>query len=69
MSQQKQHAPDALFAMDGYAAERILAKALETRDSLEAIMRTPLKSISAAAGEMERESPLFYGSGTNPTLF
>ena len=32
-------------------------------------MRRPLGNISKAAGEMERESPLFHGKGDNPLLF
>jgi hypothetical protein len=32
-------------------------------------MRRPLGDVSKKAGLIERESPLFYGSGSNPTLF
>ena len=32
-------------------------------------MRLPLKDVSEAAGIMECRSPLFYGTGNNPTLF
>lgn len=32
-------------------------------------LRQPLKDVSKASGIMERESPLFYGTGNNPTLF
>jgi hypothetical protein len=41
-----------------YTAEQLTSKLLE-----------PLGSISAKAGEMERNAPLFHGTGCNPTLF
>ena len=36
---------------------------------LTAAMRQPRASISAKAGRMEREAPLFFGTGANPLLF
>lgn len=41
-----------------YSGEELTAKMLEAK-----------QDISRKAGEMERESPLFYGTGSNPTLF
>jgi hypothetical protein len=49
--------------------ERMEAEREQQREDLEAEMRKPLGSISDAAGGMERDSPLFYGTGSNPTLF
>jgi hypothetical protein len=37
--------------------------------SLSALWSQPLGNISAAAGELEREAPLFFGAGDNPSLF
>lgn len=44
--------------LDRYNAEQMTRK-----------LRTPLADVSKAAGILERESPLFFGSGNNPTLF
>lgn len=41
-----------------YAGEELTAKLLE-----------PLGDISKRAGRIEREAPLFFGSGDNPGLF
>lgn len=41
-----------------YSAEELGAKMLE-----------PKADISAKAGRMERDSPLFYGTGANPLLW
>jgi hypothetical protein len=38
-------------------------------EELTARMRTPKADVSAKAGRMERESPLFFGTGENPILF
>lgn len=38
-------------------------------EDLTAKLHEPGKDISAAAGRMERDSPLFYGTGENPLLF
>ena len=38
-------------------------------EELTAEIRQPLKDISRAAGNMEREAPLFFGTGDNPLLF
>lgn len=55
--------------MESADAEREAARALAACDELTARMYRPLSSISRAAGEIERESALFFGSGENPTLF
>lgn len=49
--------------------ERMEAERNQQRAELEDLMRKPLGSVSKAAGEMERNSPLFYGTGDNPNLF
>ena len=41
-----------------YTAEELTKRLLEDR-----------QSIDRAAGEMERDSPLFFGQGENPSLF
>lgn len=38
-------------------------------EQMTATMRQPLKSIDRATGILERESPLFYGTGANLALF
>lgn len=49
--------------------EREAARQDQETAEMTARMRQPLKDVSCAAGLMERESPLFLGTGTNPTLF
>jgi hypothetical protein len=48
---------------------REAARLATEAEELTAKMRTPLKDISHATGILERESPLFYGTGSNPVLF
>ena len=36
---------------------------------MEAKMREPLARIDGKVGKLERESPLFFGTGQNPSLF
>lgn len=36
---------------------------------LNCYQKHPIDNISKKAGEMEREAPLFFGTGENPTLF
>jgi hypothetical protein len=36
---------------------------------MERILREPLGNVSRKAGQMEREAPLFFGTGENPDLF
>jgi hypothetical protein len=38
-------------------------------EELTARLLEPRPTIDRAAGEMERNAPLFYGTGDNPTLF
>ena len=49
--------------------EREAARQDQETAEMTARMRQPLKDVSCAAGIMERESPLFFGAGLNPTLF
>ena len=49
--------------------DREKAAALSLADELTARLREPGRDISARSGRMERESPLFWGTGDNPTLF
>lgn len=50
-------------------SERADALAEAQREAMERTMREPLGNISRKAGQIERESPLFFGAGSNPTLF
>jgi len=49
--------------------EKMAAQQQATVDELNRILRTPLADVSKDAGQMERNSPLFFGKGENPTLF
>jgi hypothetical protein len=49
--------------------ERQIALDLAQAEEMTAKLRTPLKDVSQAAGIIERESPLFFGTGDNPSLF
>lgn len=61
---------DAFFAgMGDVAKDRAEARAVSEGQEFTAKLLEPGRSISAKAGKMERESPLFYGSGENPTLW
>ena len=53
----------------GTDAEREQARIEAEAEQLSAELRRPLADISTKAGKMERESPLFYGTGENPLLF
>ena len=53
----------------GADRERIAAQGLAQAGELTAELRRPLKDVSRATGIMEMESPLFHGTGANPTLF
>jgi hypothetical protein len=48
--------------------DREAARQLTEAEEMTAQMRTPLKDVSTAAGIMERDSPLFFGTGINPGL-
>ena len=56
-----------LFA--GCDEERSKATAEATGEALTAAMRERGRDVSAMSGKIERDSPLFFGSGDNPTLF
>jgi hypothetical protein len=55
--------------MEAAEMEREEARGLMERMELEQRMRTVKADISAKAGEMERNAPLFYGTGDHPVLF
>ena len=49
--------------------ERAQAAAIAQAEELTAELRRPLGDVSQKAGEMERNAPLFFGTGDNPGLF
>lgn len=49
--------------------ERETMRQLAEAEELTAKMRRPKADVSKAAGILERESPLFFGTGANPGLF
>jgi hypothetical protein len=55
--------------MEEAEREREEARGITQRTELEERMRQVKADISEKAGEMERNSPLFRGTGSNPTLF
>lgn len=55
--------------MESADQDRAQARAEAEGAELSAEIRRPIKDISRDAGKMERESPLFYGTGDNQTLF
>lgn len=57
-----------LDGMSQHIASQAEAVAELSGEQLTAKMREP-KDVSRKAGEMERESPLFFGTGDNPSLF
>lgn len=59
----------ALTGMAGTVEEQERAAAEYGSRELTAKLCEPGKDISQTAGEMERRSPLFFGTGDNPTLF
>ena len=58
-----------LAGMATVDSDRETAAGIAQAEALTAFMRTPRADISGKAGRMERESPLFFGMGDNPTLF
>ena len=58
-----------LPGMEAADAEREEAAQIAIAEELTTVLRKPLGNIDSATGEMERDSPLFFGTGTNPTLF
>ena len=64
--------PEDSLTFDGLEEcdrERAEALAVAQAEELTALLRSPQGDISAQSGEIERNSPLFYGSGSNPVLF
>jgi hypothetical protein len=49
--------------------DRETARQLQQAADLTAAMRRPLDNVSKKAGNMERNAPLFLGTGNNPILF
>jgi hypothetical protein len=49
--------------------ERAEALGVAQAEELTALLWSPQGDISAVSGKMEREAPLFFGTGSNPTLF
>ena len=49
--------------------ERVAALAQAEGEKLTEMLRSPKADVSRKAGAIERNSPLFYGKGDNPTLF
>jgi hypothetical protein len=54
---------------EGTEEERENRRAEVQREEMETRLRSVRGDISGKVGEMERNSPLFYGSGSNPVLF
>ncbi|HWG45158.1 MAG TPA: hypothetical protein VN688_20480 [Gemmataceae bacterium] len=55
--------------MENADTDRAQAAAEQLGAELTEELRRPKADISASAGQIERDAPLFFGSGTNPTLF
>jgi hypothetical protein len=55
--------------IDDLLAERTHAEVAAIVADYNAIFKKPIADISQEAGRIERESPLFFGKGANPTLF
>jgi hypothetical protein len=55
--------------MEEAEREREEARGIRQRMELEERMRAVKADISEKAGEMERNAPLFFGTGDNPALF
>ena len=60
---------ETLPGMESAPAERETAKGLAQTAELSAELLRPLGNVSKKAGRMEREAPLFFGTGENPLLF
>lgn len=59
----------ALPGMETSDQDRLEARAVAEGEELTAAMRQLKRDISSMAGRIEREAPLFFGVGENPTLF
>jgi len=55
--------------METVGEEREAARAIAEGEALTGMMRQPKADVSKAAGEIERNAPLFFGTGANPGLF
>ena len=60
---------DNLPGMETSDADRLAALGVAQAAELTAELRKPLADVSKKAGDIERNSPLFFGQGDNPTLF
>ena len=69
MKTRKQAKVESHAFWSGVEAERAEARAEAEGLELTAEMRKPKADISKSAGRIERESPLFFGTGDNPSLF
>ncbi len=49
--------------------DQAAAAGIAEGERLTEILRTPKADISNKAGRVERDSPLFFGTGDNPLLF
>jgi hypothetical protein len=59
-----------IFAgMEEAVQAQTLAASEYSGEMLTAALLEPKADISSKAGEMERNAPLFHGTGDNPTLF
>ena len=58
-----------ILGMESADRDRAQAQAIQTGEDLTAELRRPKADISAAAGNIERNAPLFFGTGDNPSLF
>jgi hypothetical protein len=58
-----------LAGMETADADREASRQLTQAAELSELMLQPGRDISAKAGRLERESPLFFGTGNSPTLF
>lgn len=61
--------PPSLELFTGTDRERETARQIAEAAQLTARLRTSKADISTAAGDLERNSPLFMGTGDNPILF
>jgi hypothetical protein len=59
----------SFFGMENADRERANAQAAAEGELLTKELNSPSGSVSKDAGDMERNSPLFSGTGDNPTLF
>ena len=58
-----------LMGMEQTDKERAEALGIAEAERLTEILHSKKGDVSDRAGKMERESPLFFGAGENPTLF